>query len=894
MLSAQVRIKERVEIDPVPKNVLSLDTKSFSPRNIHVEFSASTGVPLRLGAYGGCPGEEKWVVGNNPVSLDFIYTGQTTIDYQIHITALYDENLSQVPYHLKITDDTRLLNDFDGIMDMSGWTWSYSTVYLFGIYADLKYNLYSPEICAGSPGLISFEPEYYQECSTTYIPETEPVTLSIIRGQQFGGLSLDHVNIINGSVTFLVDKRKDVIFIPVDSMPEGIIVDTVEIKIQAGVMTETKTIAVRACSRGTSFNFTAEKPEIYIRTQDALSVQPAMDENSTIVWDKKTDPVTFTITSGSEYGGFAVNGENQGGTSVTLQGTQLDQLSFIACDSLPNGLTEGPVSIQASSKGIVKNASLIVQSTSKLKLTLDISPTSIEYGGYTTAEAQTVNIETEEPEAPPGDVTYNFTLTQGSEFARFYEYDGTGGASASVVSLSKTSSTNENNSINTHKLKRSRILTKSVLKGLNKSNKDEVKYSIKSSLSATALDNGGPDALNNVAQSDGNAYVWPEATDQEPVNPEGETVQVVVSASDANIASASGEFLVKSSCIVVSVYPDTIKQGESATITVQKKNASGELEDLSADDYVEFEITGGANAGTLSSPDGSQTGGYIGGTFQSATFTAALDPSLPDDNPVRISVYTDYCSGLGKLTVTKDACADAPQCEGSSAPIQVILKELKRGDVTPDLCLQRDKNGNLPGGIFKPRGVGAVEPYDIQACFDRNVDKWRFSIPNIKINVFLDICKCNLLNYKIIENVSMLSSNEACDALIDYVSADYYSYPITLPDGASILAPILLAHEQQHKKDYESILKSGLPELENGLKKIQFKCEEAISLNDAIQKAKVFTGDVISDFISKAIDENNKTSNDPNNEQKTQLNIINEIIAVRNQLVNKCASGGKI
>jgi hypothetical protein len=554
-----------------------------------------------------------------------------------------------------------------------------------------------------------------------YAPYYDIVTLSVVRGKELGGFNLNGGTEKTGSVSLLVPELEYVYFKTNDTLPPGMIQDTVAINIKSYKIDTTVSFPVRACSRGTSFNFSAAKPKIYIRTKDALAVQPVIDNSSTIVWDKNTDPVTFTITAGSEYGSFAINGQKQGSTSVTLQGSQIDGLSFFANDSLPQGVTEGPVSIQASSKGIVKNASLIVQSTSKLKLTLDVSPASIEYGGSTTATAQTVNIDTQAPEAPPGDVTYNFTLTQGSEFARFYQYDGTGGgASGSIASLSKTSSTNQNNSINTHKLKQPRILAKSVSKGLNKSSKDEVKYNIKSLSKATATDNGGPDVLDRVPQSDGNAFEWPEATDQEPVNPEGETVQVVVIASDANIASASGSFLVKSSCIVVSVSPSKIKQGETATVTVKKKSASGALEDLPADAYVEFEITGGANAGQLSSPDGSQTGGYIGGSFQSAIFTAAVDASLPDDNPVRISVYTPYCSGLGKLTVTNDACMQIKHASlsvGDTASLSIVYTE-SGSPVPADKSLNISISGGaggengflLVGGSIGTSFTGVTQP----------------------------------------------------------------------------------------------------------------------------------------------------------------------------------------
>jgi hypothetical protein len=712
ILTAQVKIKERVEIEPLSPKI-SEGTSGGSPAKVHLEFTAETDVTIRL----ACPYET--VYGNHTVSADVCIFDEF---YYYQVSCFELSGPVQIPYRFTATVGAAVLFDYQGTWDLGPSTYGYSgdRVWLKNPFAYFRVGANENQLCEGGQSLINFGFYYLKDCSTDdyFLLDIDPMTLTVTHGQELGRLFLDN-EYAGSSLTFFPYHYRvhyDLGFRVYDILPEDVVIDTVEIKIQDGGLIEIKRIPIRACSRGTSFDFSAAKPKIYIRTQDALSIQPIIDNSST-VWDKKTDPVTFTITSGSEYGGFTINGQKQEGTSITLQGTQLDQLSFFACDSLPNGVTEGSVTIQASSKGIVKDVSLIILPTSKLKLTLDLSPASIEYGGYTTATAQTVNIDTEAPEAPPGDVTYNFALTQGSEFARFYEYDGGGGGSASIASLSKTSSTNENN---THKLKRSRILAKSVSKGLNKSNKDEVKYSIKSSLSATTLDNGGPDVLQGVAQSDGDAYVWPEATDQEPLNPDGEVVQVVVSASDPNITSASGSFLVKSSCIVVSVTPSTIKQGETATIIVQKKNAFGGLEDLSADDYVEFEITTGANAGQLGSPDGSQTGGYIGGAFQSATFTSNVDPSLPDDNPIRICVYTDYCSGLGKLTVTNNACMQIKHAllsVGDTTGLSIVYTE-SGSPVPADKSLNISISGGgagengflLVGGSIGTRFTGVKQP----------------------------------------------------------------------------------------------------------------------------------------------------------------------------------------
>jgi hypothetical protein len=250
------------------------------------------------------------------------------------------------------------------------------------------------------------------------------------------------------------------------------------------------------------------------------------------------------------------------------------------------------------------------------------------------------------------------------------------------------------------------------------------------------------------------------------------------------------------------------------------------------------------------------------------------------------------CNPTASVTIEKKSCEDAPPCEGPITPPQITLKELKGNEVSPDPCLQPDKHGDFPAGLFRPLSIkeNPVGPFDVQACFDKQAERWRFSIPSIEIKVYLDICGCNLIGYKIIDDVSMLSNSEACDALID-INGQYY-YPLVVPVGGYLFRPILLAHERRHKQDYEDALNKVLPKFEKGLEKILIKCEDAGDLSDAVQKGRSQMMSPINSFLDNIYQEYLNTTSTPSYEQNTQSSIINDIIAIRKQLVIKCASGG--
>jgi len=689
LLTAQgIKIHERVEINPYRPKAQNQIASSSSPATVHMELTTGTDGTIRIGQDYGC-GMGTLIYGHGTVSYDACTYGLWC--YQADCTG----DGAIIPFHFKATIGSTVIFEDQGVWELTGCGGSYTgnCSVIQNPFRTLDVSAYGTDnkVCEGGQSPIYLQVNKLPECSNDdyYFPAVDQVTVSVIHGQELGRLNLNNVIADGNSLSFFLhDNDYNYLYFMVhDTLPQGFFSDSVTLQINAGSINKTISFNVYACSRGTSFGLWSQNPKMLVRTTNLLGVDPIMDNTSTIVWDKNIDPVTFSIVSGSEFGGFAMNGEKQQGMSITLAGSQLDGLSFMAADSLPAGVMEGPVTIQAQSKGIIKTVSFVVQSTAKLKLTLDISPASIEYGNLTYARAQTVNIEDESPEAPPDDVTYTFALTGGSQFARFWTYSG-GGGSSSSISQGKNGDSSAHLSLHQ---RQANVQVKNPILGMKQMqhtiaqgkseissthlsfNQNQANVQVKNpilsmkqtpyittaktagTLATTGIaDDGGPDILKGVIQYGGYGYAIPQATDQEPVNPDGEIVQVTVSASDVNIAPTNANFRVMPPTIKVTINPSTIKQGEHAAVTVQKRNASGVYENLPVDANVEFDITKGSSAGQLSSQDGSQTGASIYGQFQSAVFTAIVDTSLPDNNPVQISVYTEYGNGLGKLVVTKE------------------------------------------------------------------------------------------------------------------------------------------------------------------------------------------------------------------------------------------------
>ena len=134
-------------------------------------------------------------------------------------------------------------------------------------------------------------------------------------------------------------------------------------------------------------------------------------------------------------------------------------------------------------------------------------------------------------------------------------------------------------------------------------------------------------------------------------------------------------------------------------------------------EFLGYYVAQGGFAGSLSSPDGADNGDFIGGTYHSVTFHAAIDPLLPPSVPVFIQIYTDlFGTGLAKLSVVKgdvldhfDVIAEKDTVvQGESVKISVVAKDENNNtvnieDETP-LDFSLDDAGASLGKLVTPDG----------------------------------------------------------------------------------------------------------------------------------------------------------------------------------------------
>ena len=231
----------------------------------------------------------------------------------------------------------------------------------------------------------------------------------------------------------------------------------------------------------------------------------------------------------------------------------------------------------------------------------------------------------------------------------------------------------------------------------------------------------------------------------------------------------------------------------------------------------------------------------------------------------------------------KKSCEDAPQCEANMTA-KIDLKELRSSEVSANPCVHSTR----PGGVFRPLGMSEkpIESFDIKACFDRNTDRWRFNVPSSVIKVVLDICSENLSGYRVVDDISALSNREACFVLISMLLSNYEVYPIYVPFGGYIIRDILLAHEQEHKKDYYNALMASLPEFYKRLEEITLKCEEASNVNDAIEKSKLKVESKIMYLLNITYE---RFQDEKRSDEAIQLSLKNFIEEIRWKLIRKCS-----
>jgi hypothetical protein len=222
-----------------------------------------------------------------------------------------------------------------------------------------------------------------------------------------------------------------------------------------------------------------------------------------------------------------------------------------------------------------------------------------------------------------------------------------------------------------------------------------------------------------------------------------------------------------------------------------------------------------------------------------------------------------------EIRLVKKGC-DGPPCEGEINPPSLPLQEVKRSEMPIDPCLTPGKTGVPPAGGFRPLGAPEkpVGPFEVDACYDPQADRWKFKVGQIPIRVFLDLCENNLVDFKLINDVSEIVEADACLALEDI--RRHYTYPIVVREKGYILRPILLAHEQVHKSDYQKALDEAKGVFEKKFIETQLACEEAGSLEEAKKKGEGAIRSHVMSLLTAAFDGYRTKTAPPDYEQTIQ------------------------
>jgi hypothetical protein len=199
---------------------------------------------------------------------------------------------------------------------------------------------------------------------------------------------------------------------------------------------------------------------------------------------------------------------------------------------------------------------------------------------------------------------------------------------------------------------------------------------------------------------------------------------------------------------------------------------------------------------------------------------------------------------VATVTIKKEkSCEDAPQCPDiPMLPPFITLQIQPNGFAGNNLCAFSNP-GEIRLGIFGLlQGSNAVVPFSVDACFDKNTGKWRFFVPEIKLNAIEDLCTANISanGFQLIDNCNQVPSSDSLQAIKDLtIQKNYYGFKD--PNDPSykvkyISTQGLVWHENKHERDNAGIINSLRPEWEKLFNEIQPACEEYKDIVEAAEK----------------------------------------------------------
>jgi hypothetical protein len=184
------------------------------------------------------------------------------------------------------------------------------------------------------------------------------------------------------------------------------------------------------------------------------------------------------------------------------------------------------------------------------------------------------------------------------------------------------------------------------------------------------------------------------------------------------------------------------------------------------------------------------------------------------DNPTYPTFYNFLAS-------VQAGCTDAPKC---NVPMEFPGIELIENS-NQDVC----NNRTSLKSYFTPLYNNAVRNFDIDVCFNSESGFWEFSFTNnnnLFVDCLLDICVSNINNMQeiLIDDVHNFPNNWGCNRVKSDIRK-HFTYGLAQPNSHT-LRSILLAHENEHKKDFEVLLDRARSFQEIALLSIRKPCEE--------------------------------------------------------------------
>lgn len=189
-----------------------------------------------------------------------------------------------------------------------------------------------------------------------------------------------------------------------------------------------------------------------------------------------------------------------------------------------------------------------------------------------------------------------------------------------------------------------------------------------------------------------------------------------------------------------------------------------------------------------------------------------LDDELIPEANLNLSTYpTQYGYSLVLNGDNLADCQTAIKCSNNSNPVPSIdIKEYPNGSFGYDGCQFNNPGFTIP---LLGENCQSFEPFDVDICFNESLSSWQANIKGNKVSLrtIKDLCPQELAKYQqngsiminsISDMTTKIPANFACEAIKNIFYMQSYPSPL----GKIILKEALLAHENEHIKDFKNFL----------------------------------------------------------------------------------------